>query len=92
MYSARSGEAEWALVKSFPLPIAPAQAAQVDLAGVKWSPCGRYIAAWTSATDVSHGLPHAKGPDETDCSTLPRCARNRDCSTGSTSCRRSATC
>jgi hypothetical protein len=29
------------------------QASVIDLVGVKWSPCGRFIAAWTSVTDVS---------------------------------------
>lgn len=43
---------EWAHVRSFSLPLSPAEAALVDVVGVRWSPCGRYIAAWTSVTDV----------------------------------------
>ncbi|GAA5985199.1 hypothetical protein JCM10908_002566 [Rhodotorula pacifica] len=51
IYASRTATSEWTLVRSFGLPLPPAEAAQVDLAGVSWSPCGRYIAAWTSVTD-----------------------------------------
>ncbi|GAA5867642.1 hypothetical protein JCM3774_001542 [Rhodotorula dairenensis] len=52
VYSSRSNaSSEWVHVRSFSLPLPPAEAALVDLVGVKWSPCGRYIAAWTSVTD-----------------------------------------
>ncbi|GAA5860126.1 hypothetical protein JCM8547_009192 [Rhodosporidiobolus lusitaniae] len=37
---------EWALVRSLTLPN-PAS----DLAGLSWSPCGRYISAWSSVTE-----------------------------------------
>ncbi|GAA6023202.1 hypothetical protein JCM8202_001025 [Rhodotorula sphaerocarpa] len=51
VYSTSGPAAEWTCLRSFSLPLPPAEAAQVDLAGVRWSPCGRYIAAWTSVTD-----------------------------------------
>ena len=53
IYATRSGTTDWVLVRSFSIPLPPAEAALVDLVGVKWSPCGRFIAAWTSVTDVS---------------------------------------
>ncbi|TKA52255.1 hypothetical protein B0A53_04678 [Rhodotorula sp. CCFEE 5036] len=51
VYATRSDTTEWALVRSFSVPLPPAEAALIDLVGVKWSPCGRFIAAWTSVTD-----------------------------------------
>ncbi|KWU41257.1 hypothetical protein RHOSPDRAFT_37203 [Rhodotorula sp. JG-1b] len=51
IYATRSATTDWALVRSFSVPLPPAEAALVDLVGVKWSPCGRFIAAWTSVTD-----------------------------------------
>lgn len=53
VYATRSATTDWALVRSFSVPLPPAEAALVDLVGVKWSLCGRFIAAWTSVTDVS---------------------------------------
>ncbi|BGP34420.1 hypothetical protein JCM10296v2_006240 [Rhodotorula toruloides] len=42
------GRGEWALVKSIILPDPTS-----DLADLSWSPCGRYIAAWSSVTDYT---------------------------------------
>ncbi|BGP64996.1 hypothetical protein NBRC10512_006896 [Rhodotorula toruloides] len=50
VYSTGSASAagEWALVKSITLPDPTS-----DLADLSWSPCGRYIAAWSSITDYT---------------------------------------
>ncbi|GAA6054111.1 hypothetical protein NBRC10513_006126 [Rhodotorula toruloides] len=46
--SSGGGGGEWALVKSITLPDPTS-----DLADLSWSPCGRYIAAWSSITDYT---------------------------------------
>lgn len=66
MYSTSGPAAEWTCLRSFSLPLPPAEAAQVDLAGVRWSPCGRYIAAWTSVTDVSAHWPRRRSESFSD--------------------------
>ncbi|GAA6057040.1 hypothetical protein JCM3770_005222 [Rhodotorula araucariae] len=45
----------WALVRSIPL-----QDPNSDLADLSWSPCGRYIAAWSAVTDY---ILHILTPD-----------------------------
>ncbi|GAA5914356.1 hypothetical protein JCM6882_008170 [Rhodosporidiobolus microsporus] len=43
-----STKGEWALARSITLPDPSS-----DLAGLKWSSCGRYIAAWSHVTDYT---------------------------------------
>ncbi|GAA5839349.1 hypothetical protein JCM11251_003957 [Rhodosporidiobolus azoricus] len=43
-----STKGEWALVRSVAIPDPLS-----DLAGLKWSPCGRYIAAWSHVTEYT---------------------------------------